>query len=75
MNNYDCLTQTNRDRCEMVGSHYKNFFDIFYMHLNSNHIEDEWKKRTEKYNSILICKPFKINETQRGGINQTYLDI
>ena len=29
LNEYDCLTQNNRDRCEMVGCHYTQFLNIF----------------------------------------------
>ena len=78
LNDFDCLTQYNKNRCEMVGSHYKNFSDIFNIHLineNSqydNHIENIWKMRTSKYTNVLICKEFNIEQTQRGGLNQKY---
>jgi hypothetical protein len=75
LNDYDCLTQQNRDRCEMVGSHYRHFFDIFNVHITCCHIENVWKLRTSKYKKILICKTFNINETQRGGLEQKYTDI
>jgi len=83
LDNYDCLTQKNRGRCEMVGSHYRNFSDIFKIHLNAveksyyngNHIEKTWELRTSSYNNILICKSFKIDVTQRGGVNKQYHDI
>lgn len=78
LNEYDCLTQKNRKRCEMVGSHYKNFSTIFNIRLiNDNgkldgHIENIWESRTSKYNNVLICKNFKIDTTQRGGVKQCY---
>lgn len=81
LNDYDCLTQQNRDRCEMVGSHYKHFSDIFNIHLINDknkydgHIENIWKLRTSKYKKILICKTFDINETQRGSVKQKYTTI
>ena len=81
LNNYDCLTQYNRDRCEMVGSHYKNFSVIFNINLiNKNnyydgHIENIWKERTSSYKNILICKKFTIERTQRGGLQQYFNDI
>jgi len=75
LNNYDCLTQQNKDRCEMVGSHYKNFMSIFDVFINTDHIEDEWKERLSKYQNILTCKTFKINETQRGGQGDKYSNI
>ena len=81
LNDYDCLTQQNRDRCEMVGSHYRYFSDIFNIHLINDknhydgHAEDVWKFRTSKCKKILICKTFNINETQRGGVSQKYTTI
>ena len=81
LDDYDCLTQQNRYRCEMVGSHYKNFDDIFNIYLNEDeilhngHIEYTWKSRTSKYKNILICKELKIEPTLRGGVNQYYDSI
>ena len=81
LNDYDCLTQQNRDRCEMVGSHYKHFSYIFSIHLiddkyqYESHVENIWNLRTSKYKKILICKTFNINETQRGGVNQKFTTI
>ena len=78
LNKYDCLVQNNRNRCEMVGSHYKNFNYIFYFHPHMNVIEDledVWLKRTSKLNNILICKKFNITATQRGGVNEIYTNI
>jgi len=81
LNKYDCLTQNNRNRCEMVGSHINNFNDIFNPILldeNNNydgHIENIWKYRTMKYDKVLECKQFKIKPTQRGGLNKIYIDI
>lgn len=78
LNEFDCLTQYDRNRCEMVGSHCKNFADIFNINLINehnqydNHIENIWKMRTSKYSKLLICKLFKIEETQRGGLNEKY---
>ena len=76
LDSYDCLTQFNRDRCEMVGSHVKNFNYIFNIKTNYiDYIEYDWKTRTSGYKNILICKKFDIEETQRGGVNQKYYDI
>jgi hypothetical protein len=81
LNNYDCLTQQDRNRCEMVGSHYKNFSNIFNIKLLDNnnhydgHVENIWKQRTSKYNNNLLCKIFKIDKTQRGGLDMSYYDI
>jgi len=75
LDKYDCLVQNNRDRCEVVGCHIKNFYDIFNMYINDDHIENVWKLRTSKYNDILICKTFQIDETQRGGLEEKYTTI
>jgi hypothetical protein len=81
LNNYDCLTQQNRNRCEMIGSHRKHFWYVFNNYLitkNHNydgHVENIWKERTSKYNNILICKEFAIEKTQRGGENECYIKI
>jgi hypothetical protein len=77
LNEYDCLVQNDRDRCEIIGSHIKNFSVIF-------NIKNKWqnetlefisKIRTSQYKKILVCDTFKINETQRGGLNETYTTI
>jgi hypothetical protein len=73
LNNYDCLVQNNRDRCEIVGSHIKYFSHIFDMNnIDDGHVEYLWNLRTNKYKNILICKIFEITHTQRGGENQKY---
>jgi hypothetical protein len=81
LDNYDCLTQYDRDRCEMIGSHYKNFSYIFNSKLldekneYDGHIENVWKLRTSFYDNILVCKKFIINKTQRGGLDEYLYDI
>lgn len=77
LDDYECLVQHNRDRCEMVGSHYKNFMGVFntslYMHgVYSEHVEDIWKTRTSDFQHILVCKEFTIEKTKRGGIDDSY---
>jgi hypothetical protein len=78
LNQYDCLTQTDRERCEMVGCHIRHFFSIFKTDLiNENneylgHVEYAYKDRTSCYPSVLVCKPFMIEETQRGGSSGRY---
>ena len=71
LNNYDCLTQNNRNRCEMVGSHRNNFLFIFGITMFS-HFEIIWKERTSRFKNILVCKEFKIEKTQRGGLNEIF---
>ena len=77
LNVYDCLRQNKSERCEMVGSHIKNFDYIFeVIHSNENfHIETIYKNRTSVYQNILQCKVFEIEETQRGGLDERFVDI
>jgi len=78
LNNYDCLTQNNRDRCEIIGCSYNNFAFIFNIIFTGDensyddYIEHVWKLRTSKYDKNLICKEFQIDKTQRGGVNCCY---
>jgi hypothetical protein len=75
LNEYDCLTQNCRDRCEIVGCKIINFHHIFNVDLtNKNgeyigHIENLWKERTSDYPHVLVCDIFQIESTQRGGID------
>jgi len=79
LNNYDSLSQSDRRRCEMVGSHIKNFKFIFndniYDDKNNGHVEGTYLERLNLLNNILVCKNFEIEETQRGGVNKKYFDI
>ena len=81
LNEYDCLTQNDRTRCEMVGSHINNFSNIFnIMLLDKNNkyegqLEKIWKYRTSKYDKILVCKEFNIEPTKRGGLDQVFSTI
>ena len=80
---YDCLTQFKRSRCEMVGSHAKNFTDVFALQLLNQcgrydgHVEHIWRFRTSQYSDqrVLVCKEFAIEPTVRGGINETFYSI
>lgn len=85
LNNYDCLIQNssldNGLRCEIVGSHYTKFFYIFNIFtITKNYqfsifIEQLYYERTRMFKNILECKVFPIEETQRGGINQTFKEL
>jgi hypothetical protein len=81
LNEFDCLVQHNQDRCEMVGSNYKNFEYIFNqdvlndLPLFCGHIESIYTYRTGKYKNLLICKEFQIEKTQRGGADDTFNTI
>jgi len=77
LTNYECLTQHDRNRCEMVGCQSTHFLDIFNIELDKNykgHIEDIWKLRTSNYKN-LSCKVFDIEPTMRGGVNAVYTTI
>ena len=81
LNNVDCLTQNNRDRCEMVGCHYKHHSYVFNIYTLDDsigwdtHIENIWKMRTMKYKKIITCKEFSIDTTIRGSHNEYYNTI
>ncbi len=75
LNEFDCLTQENRDRCEMVGCNYQNFCDIFNIHIFNSQVEIVYKYRTSLFNKNLICKTFMIEETQRGGLPESFNTI
>lgn len=81
LNNYDCLVQRNPNRCELVGSHYNNFNNIFNINLldeNNNYnglVEHIWKYRTSICKNKLVCKLFNIEKTHRGGVNEFFLFI
>jgi hypothetical protein len=81
LNRIDCLSQNNPDRCEMVGCYYTHFTDIFNINLLNehnvydNHVENIWKYRISKYSHVLRCKEFKIEKTQRGGLNWCFETI
>ncbi len=86
LNNYECLTQNNKGRCEMVGAHYSKFSNVFgnmytpdiytidthnCMYYFDQHMERVWQNRTNKLIS-LKCKEFNIEKTIRGGINEYF---
>ena len=86
LNNYECLTQNNTGRCEMIGAHYSKFSNVFAnmyssdiytfdicsnIHYFETYMEKVWEKRTSKLIS-LNCKEFNIEKTLRG--NNEYFD-
>jgi len=81
LDEYNCLTQNNQGRCEMVGTHIKNFktiFDIRAIGANgyyNGHVEDVYRYRASLFTKVLRCKKFEIEPTQRGGINQIFSTI
>jgi hypothetical protein len=76
LNDYDCLVQYDEYRCEIVGSHIKNFIKIFDLdNINIEHIEETYRRRAVCYSNVLRCKIFNIEETQRGGMNETFKSL
>lgn len=81
LDNYDCLVQNERDRCEIVGSHISKFaemFDPFLIDENNfynGHIEAIWKMRGFRFANTIVCKPFPIEPTPRGGCNDTFFSL
>lgn len=80
---YFALRQNNPGRCEMVGARSDFFAIIFQKNIiNSlgkmdNHVENIYKERIQKLSRkhIIVCKEFKIEPTQRGGVDQIYYII
>jgi hypothetical protein len=81
LNMYDGLCQNDVNRCEMVGSHIKNFHIIFNKYLINEHgnyeqhVENIYKMRMRWFNNILQCKVFDIEPTQRGGVPEIFYNI
>lgn len=70
---YDCLRQNESSMCEIVGSNYNTFANIFNLYLLTEtgeyygHVEDIWKYRISKCNNVFVLKTFYIEPTRRGG--------
>jgi len=78
LNNYNALSQINSNRCEMIGSHLKNFefmFNYDYIDKYDGHIETTYCERLFTLKNFLTCKNFKIEKTKRGGNDGFFCDI
>lgn len=81
LTNYDCLTQNNKNRCELVGCNINNFNVIFSKNIVNEqnkydwHVENIYRFRCSNFNNVLTCKEFKIEPTLRGGVNKYYYTI
>jgi hypothetical protein len=75
LNNYDCLVQNDRSRCEIVGCHARRFFNIFHPIINDPHIENVYKMRTSYYTNVIVCKEFNIQTTKRGSVHGVFNTI
>jgi hypothetical protein len=74
LDNIDCLTQHNTSRCEMVGAHKRAFSRIFDVNI-SGIAEGHYKNRCLAEATSWQCKEFRIEPTQRGGVNKKYASI
>ena len=82
---YDVLCQNNykyEPRCELIGCNRGNFNNIFNPKPEPlppgrlfECIELNYQNRILRSTNILECKKFKIEPTQRGGINNIYTHI
>jgi len=74
--NYDVLIQYDPERCEIVGCHKNNFHHIFNNDLLDEngkymgHVEYVYRYKCSLYKNVIRCKPFPIEPTCRGGVNQ-----
>jgi len=81
LNKYDALRQNDINRCEIVGTHIKNFkkvFDLKILDENgkyNGHVEAVFRYRISLLNNIITCKKFIIEPTQRGGLNQVFTEL
>ena len=77
LNEYDCLTQNNPDRCEMIGCHHRNLSRVFDLTVKrlDGWIEYEYKDRVSSLEKKLVCQPFPIEKTARGGAPEFYTEI
>jgi hypothetical protein len=83
IDDYEVLTQNNVYRCEMVGSHIRNFNYIFNMYAldimgaYQEHVEYVYMQRCSMSSpdKTIRCPAFPIEPTIRGGINQTFTNI
>lgn len=81
LGDFDCLRQNDQRRCEIVGSHIKNFHTIFYKdpidkHGKYNgHVETIYMERISQFGKIFACKVLDIEPTQRGGLSQIYRQL
>ena len=79
--NYDCLKQNFDFRCEIVGSHIKNFNTIFDRNLFIRNgiyeyiVENVYMYRFSLFKNVLKCPVFNIEPTQRGGLNEVYYKL
>jgi hypothetical protein len=76
--NYDVLTQYDVNSCEIVGCHKKHFNHIFNNDLFDEngqymgHVEYVYRYKCSLYKNVIRCKPFSIEPTCRGGVNQIH---
>ena len=81
LDRYDCLRQNFDNRCEIVGTHIKNFSVIFDKNLfvangiYNYHVEDVYTYRFSKFNRVIVCPKFNISPTQRGGLDEYYSQV
>ena len=79
--NYDCLRQSFKNRCEIVGCS-KNKFDLIFDKnlfvkngVYDYHVENVYTYRFELCKNVLILPIFNIEPTQRGGLNEIYTQL
>jgi len=72
---YDALTLCNQNKCEIIGTNVKYFYNVFDINLkNANgefdgHVENIYKYRMSLIPNVFRCKQLNIEPTQQGGFN------
>jgi hypothetical protein len=76
---YDCLTQNESSRCEIVGSRYDNFKSMFNIYNEqscfTHHVEALYESRARSFKNVLRCDLFQIESTPRGGAPMSFTDL
>ena len=81
INNYSVIMQHQIERCEMVGSNHKCFYQLFDLKLlNEDGNYEEMVEKVYKYRISCIknahhSRIFDIEPTQRGGVNEIFHNI
>jgi len=81
INEYDCLKQHFKHRCEIVGTNIKHFNTIFNKNLllangkYNVHVENVYEFRFSLFKKIIVCPIFNIEKTQRGGVDECFTSL
>jgi hypothetical protein len=80
LNVYDGLQQHDKSRCELIGSHVKNFHHIFKstrdnINYEITPVEGDYCDRLANYKNFLVCNEFTIEPTIQGSTGKIITQI